>query len=271
MMIGERLRKLIKRRGFKQVEVCRAVGLSPSRLSNYLSGSREPDLETLSRIAKFLNVKLDYFAYGDSVKNSKDIGERVVKLREMLGMSKAELSVQTGLEPSFIAKVELGHGELDNETLELIAKALRCDSEYLIGSYESDIYETAFKRVAENHVEYAPGDPSAFRTIKDVASGRTDSEKEPIWVVMTDGRFAPFVNEGEMLYITKLENTLPVEGNKVLLVVSENVHVMKCFEYQDSVLLTPETDDGEPVFVSRDGGFKLGTKCYKINWHAKKY
>lgn len=58
---GSRIRALIKKNGIKQVEVCRAIGLSPSRLSNYLSNSREPDIDTLSKIARFLKVRLCAF------------------------------------------------------------------------------------------------------------------------------------------------------------------------------------------------------------------
>ena len=57
--LGKKIRKLIKDTGAKQIDVCRAVGLSPSRLSNYLSGSREPDFETLGKICDFLGVRMD--------------------------------------------------------------------------------------------------------------------------------------------------------------------------------------------------------------------
>lgn len=38
------------------------MGLSPSRLSNYLTGKREPDLEMLASMAKYLDVDLNYFS-----------------------------------------------------------------------------------------------------------------------------------------------------------------------------------------------------------------
>jgi transcriptional regulator with XRE-family HTH domain len=60
--LGIRLRTAIKHKGVKQIEVCKAVGLSPSRLSNYLSGSREPDFNTLCRVAAYLKKPLEYFS-----------------------------------------------------------------------------------------------------------------------------------------------------------------------------------------------------------------
>jgi len=59
MTLSDNIRKEIRKAGIKQVDVCRACGLSPSRLSNYLSGSREPDFETLGDICDFLGVSMD--------------------------------------------------------------------------------------------------------------------------------------------------------------------------------------------------------------------
>ena len=58
-MLGERIRKVIKDAGIKQIDVCRAIGISPSRFSNYLSDSREPNFETLCKICDCLNINLD--------------------------------------------------------------------------------------------------------------------------------------------------------------------------------------------------------------------
>ncbi len=60
-MIGKKLKELIKVRNIKQIKLAKYVGISPSRLSNYLSDKREPDLEMLAKMAKYLNVDLNYF------------------------------------------------------------------------------------------------------------------------------------------------------------------------------------------------------------------
>jgi len=269
-MIGERMRRLIKRRGLKQIEVCRAVSLSPSRLSNYLSGSREPDLETLSRIARFLDVKIDYFAYGDTVKSTKDTGERIVKLREMLSMSKKELADQAGMDEADLSRLELGHGEFERETIENLSQALRCDSDYLLGSrsgfgHEGDV---VMEREA---VAYELDTPDKAATISDMAAGKADTLGDEFWVVVNDGRFAPKIKEEELLYLSLLKDKLPEEGDRLLYVSSGFVRFLRCFEYQDSVLLTPETGGGEPIFVSRNDGMSKGTKVYKVLWQAIKY
>lgn len=72
-LIGTKIKTLLRLRGKKQVELCRALGLSPSRLSNYISGSREPDLETLSKIANYLGKPLDYFNCATECIESEDM------------------------------------------------------------------------------------------------------------------------------------------------------------------------------------------------------
>lgn len=59
--LGQLMKNLIKDSGLKQIRVCEGLNLSPSRLSNYLSGSREPSLKILSEFANFFNCSLDYF------------------------------------------------------------------------------------------------------------------------------------------------------------------------------------------------------------------
>lgn len=60
-MIGKKLKELITQKSIKQIKLAKYLGISPSRLSNYLSDKREPDLEMLAKMAKYLGVDLNYF------------------------------------------------------------------------------------------------------------------------------------------------------------------------------------------------------------------
>ncbi|MDR2869285.1 MAG: helix-turn-helix domain-containing protein [Deferribacteraceae bacterium] len=63
-MIGRKLKELLKSTNTKQIKLAEHAGISPSRLSNYLSEKREPDLELLAIMAKYLHVDLNYFVSG---------------------------------------------------------------------------------------------------------------------------------------------------------------------------------------------------------------
>lgn len=46
--------------GLTQVEISKKLGISRSTIGMYETGSREPDFETLEKIADFFNVDIDY-------------------------------------------------------------------------------------------------------------------------------------------------------------------------------------------------------------------
>lgn len=271
-MLGNKIRKLIKRKGIKQIDVCRAVGLSPSRLSNYLSGSREPDLETLSRIARFLEVKLDYFAYGDKVKNTKEIGENIKNMREKRGFSKNDLAAVAKVDVQALTRIELGYGEFERDLIENLATCLTCSVSDLIGDEEGYSFDSAAGVAAEREsVVYEPSAPVIETTLKDVEEGRSEMEKGAFWVSVNDGRFAPKVNESDILYIEKVLFDVIGDRDVVLYFDGESLKFMRAFISGDNVLLAPEVGAGEPVYYKQEDEPATGCRLYKIHWHAVSY
>jgi transcriptional regulator with XRE-family HTH domain len=57
---GEQLKTLLEERDMSQVELAKALHLGKSTVSQYISGTRTPDLATLKRIAEFFTVSLDF-------------------------------------------------------------------------------------------------------------------------------------------------------------------------------------------------------------------
>ncbi|WP_425059216.1 HTH-type transcriptional regulator Xre [Sporomusa carbonis] len=55
-----RLAELRNGKGFTQQQVADMTGLSRARLNNYEQGVREPDLDTVTKLADFLGVSVDY-------------------------------------------------------------------------------------------------------------------------------------------------------------------------------------------------------------------
>ena len=60
MRFGDVLRELIEERGMTQKQLGRDLNLAPSTLGNYVNNLREPDYETLKRIAAYFQVSIDY-------------------------------------------------------------------------------------------------------------------------------------------------------------------------------------------------------------------
>jgi len=51
-----RLREILTQRGITLKDFAQISGISPSNLSNYLNGNISPTLDTLKKIASFLNI-----------------------------------------------------------------------------------------------------------------------------------------------------------------------------------------------------------------------
>lgn len=83
-ILGDKMRNLIETAGQKQNEVAFALDMSVSRLSNYLQGHREPDIETLSRFAFYFGVPLDHFNLSKKDNNSENAKHAINKYAEFI-------------------------------------------------------------------------------------------------------------------------------------------------------------------------------------------
>jgi len=59
-MFGDILSKLRKSRGLSQYELAERLSFSRGKLANYEQGTRQPDFETLEKLADFFDVSTDY-------------------------------------------------------------------------------------------------------------------------------------------------------------------------------------------------------------------
>lgn len=60
MSIGEKLTKLREEKGYMQRDVAEKLEIAPNTLSGYERNLRNPDSETLVKLANFYNVSVDY-------------------------------------------------------------------------------------------------------------------------------------------------------------------------------------------------------------------
>lgn len=64
-MISKALQKLVDESRTKQVDLAKYLGITPSRLSNYMRGKREPSYQMLTMMAKYFGVGMDVFSQGE--------------------------------------------------------------------------------------------------------------------------------------------------------------------------------------------------------------
>lgn len=60
MPFGKRLKHLRSEKGLTQAELAKALSIGESTVSFYESGKRQPDYETLTRLADLFQVSIDF-------------------------------------------------------------------------------------------------------------------------------------------------------------------------------------------------------------------
>lgn len=75
-MFSDRLIKLRENLGLSQLEVSKRLGIARTTYSGYETGAREPNLETLEKMAGLFDVSLDYLITG----SEKDLTEEQEEL-----------------------------------------------------------------------------------------------------------------------------------------------------------------------------------------------
>ena len=72
MSLGTRLRNEREKRNWSQMTVAKKVGITNAVLSNYERDHRDPDTETLKRLAELYEVTTDYLLGHNLAYNSGD-------------------------------------------------------------------------------------------------------------------------------------------------------------------------------------------------------
>jgi transcriptional regulator with XRE-family HTH domain len=93
-VFGKRLAELRAKMGISQYELAQRLHFSRGQIANYEQGTREPDFQTLVKIADFFDVSLDYLLgrtkYGEPyvprrslvLKNTFFVGEVMEELSD---------------------------------------------------------------------------------------------------------------------------------------------------------------------------------------------
>lgn len=72
--IGERIKGIRKRSGLTQRQLAERMSVSPSMIGQYEAGFRRPKMETLERIARALDVSVQYLIGKESLVNEMNAG-----------------------------------------------------------------------------------------------------------------------------------------------------------------------------------------------------
>lgn len=156
-----KLKTLRKQKGITQSKLAEKLGISRSTIAMYETNSSEPDLETLSAIAAFFNVSIDYLLdrnIDDNVQGLK-INRSVVKI-PVFGTIPAGVPIEM-IEDSFIEDEEEIPADWligGNQFFALKVKGQSMmpkfeDGDVIILKQQDDCENGAFCAVSINHTE----------------------------------------------------------------------------------------------------------------------
>lgn len=123
MKIGNNIKFYRKQKGLTQSQLAEMLNVSTITIQNYENNRRKPSIETLTKIAKALDIPVSKLIEDDKFKKqteSSNMKEKIKFYREKLNMSKSELARQIGVSPSYITMLE--NGDKSNPSMEILLK-----------------------------------------------------------------------------------------------------------------------------------------------------
>jgi len=83
-MFGKRLSALRKQKGLSQYELADRLGYSRGQIANYEQGKREPDYETLRKIADFFDVTTDYLLGRTDIRTLNEEDDSLAEINKLI-------------------------------------------------------------------------------------------------------------------------------------------------------------------------------------------
>lgn len=96
MKFGDTLRCLLEDNDKTQKEIAQALNIAPTTLDNYIRNLREPDFDTLIRIANYFNVSTDYLLGNEHNKNLTAEEERLINIYSKISPNNKKMFLEIG-------------------------------------------------------------------------------------------------------------------------------------------------------------------------------
>lgn len=136
---SERLKYAMEIRNVKQVELSKAIGISKTNMTYYISGKNKPREDKINLIAKELNVNpiwllgYDVPMEQEQTVNVLAIANRIKDLRIYNNWTRKELANKLGLTEKELEGYEIGYNTPNDYIKYNMCKVFNCTMDYLMG------------------------------------------------------------------------------------------------------------------------------------------
>lgn len=96
MQFGDILRELLEEAEITQKQLATELNLLPATLGRYIRNEREPDIETIKRIAKYFDVSTDYLLDYQAGRTSSHIEDELLRVFRSMTSEQQVIYVEQG-------------------------------------------------------------------------------------------------------------------------------------------------------------------------------
>ena len=96
MTLGETLKELLEQHNITQKQLAKELNISASALGNYVQNTREPDYKTLTKIADYFQVTIDFLlnhSYQNRLTHNEEL---LLNIFRTLSVEQQELYLEQG-------------------------------------------------------------------------------------------------------------------------------------------------------------------------------
>lgn len=90
------MRELLEERGLSQKQMAEDLNISASAVGNYVRNNREPDFETLKKIADYFCVSTDFLLNYHAKKGYNYLDQKILQIFHSLTPEQQELYIEQG-------------------------------------------------------------------------------------------------------------------------------------------------------------------------------
>lgn len=132
-MFSDILKELRLGKKWTQGELGQKLHVSDKTIGSWERGTRQPNLETINKIATIFEVSTDYLL---GMGTNNIFGLRLKKLRSKTNETQDAIARKIGISRAVYSHLENGRNEPDNETLIKLASHYNVTTDYLLGHLE---------------------------------------------------------------------------------------------------------------------------------------
>lgn len=195
-----KLRELRKAKGMTMKELGDVIGVAESTISQYETGKREPDFETMLRLGEFFSVSVDYLMRGDNTPGAPvPPGYMPLKMKRVPLVGRIACGEPITAEENIEGYVNMPEGGRDADF------ALRCEGDSMIdaGINDGDVVFIRCQPVVEN------GEIAAVRIDCEATLKRVYLYSDRLVLQPANSNYAPMVYTGPEL------DNVHIEGKAV--------------------------------------------------------